>query len=315
MVTGQFADPRAGRETLRSYAERWRASQAHRPTTAKRVRLTLHTHLYPALGARPVGSIRPTEVQALVTSLSAQLTPGTVRTVVQTLRSVLRAAVADRLIAVSPAERVSLPAAGGRGLVIPTRAELRALADALPERYRAVVWAAAGLGLRPGELFGLHVSDVDFLRRQVSVSRQLNEQGQLGPPKTAASWRTIPLPDAVADRLAAHLAAAGSGDGPVFVGAAGRPVGRAAFHRQWKAARERAGAARLRLHDLRHAYASALIAAGESVKTVQTRLGHASVVVTLDTYGHLWPDSDERTRAAIEAFLAPDADSVRTGGA
>lgn len=64
--------------------------------------------------------------------------------------------------------------------------------------------------------------------------------------------------------------------------------------------------------DLRHAYASALIQAGESVKVVQARMGHASAMVTLDVCGHLWPDSDDRTRAAVDAFLAPLADSVRT---
>jgi site-specific recombinase XerD len=66
---------------------------------------------------------------------------------------------------------------------------------------------------------------------------------------------------------------------------------------------------------MRHAYASALIAAGESVKVIQSRMGHASAMVTLDVYGHLWPDSDDKTRAAIEAFLAPVADSVRTAEA
>ncbi|MDQ3095444.1 MAG: tyrosine-type recombinase/integrase, partial [Actinomycetota bacterium] len=71
----------------------------------------------------------------------------------------------------------------------------------------------------------------------------------------------------------------------------------------------------LRFHDLRHAYASALIVAGESVKVVQARLGHASAMVTLDVYGHLWPDSDDKTRAAVEAFLNPPADSVRTSDA
>jgi hypothetical protein len=76
----------------------------------------------------------------------------------------------------------------------------------------------------------------------------------------------------------------------------------------------------LRLHDLRHVYACALIAAGESVKVVQTRTGHASSAVTLDVYGHLWPDSDEKTRSAVDAYLSAaeaqdHADSLRTAPA
>ena len=74
-------------------------------------------------------------------------------------------------------------------------------------------------------------------------------------------------------------------------------------------------AARVGLHTLRHFYASALIAHGESVKVVQRRLGHSSAAVTLDTYAHLWPDSDDRTREAVEAALSAPADQVRTGGA
>ena len=66
------------------------------------------------------------------------------------------------------------------------------------------------------------------------------------------------------------------------------------------------------MHGLRHFYASLLIRHGESVKTVQARLGHASAAETLDTYSHLWPDSDDRTRAAVDSVLGRVADSVRT---
>ena len=68
-------------------------------------------------------------------------------------------------------------------------------------------------------------------------------------------------------------------------------------------------------HSLRHYYASLLIRHVESVKTVQARLGHASATETLDTYSHLWPDSDDRTREAIDSVLGPAADSLRTGEA
>ena len=69
------------------------------------------------------------------------------------------------------------------------------------------------------------------------------------------------------------------------------------------------------MHVLRHYYASLLIRHGESVKTVQARLGHASATETLDTYSHLWPDSDDRTREAVDSVLGAAADSLRTGEA
>lgn len=134
----------------------------------------------------------------------------------------------------------------------------------------------------------------------------------LGPLKTASSYRTVPLPDVVSVALAEHVKRTGRRDGFVFATSAGLPVKRNTFGRTWRSAVERVGLRGLRLHDLRHAYASALIAAGESVKVVQTRMGHASAVVTLDVYGHLFPDSDDRTRAAVDAYLGNPADSVRT---
>lgn len=315
LVTGTHVDPKAGKTTFRQYGESWRASQPHKPATAKRVRITLETHLYPEIGDRPMSGVRTSELQGLVKKLSGKLEAGTVRTVFQTLRAVFRAAVQDRVIGSSPCDRVTLPAAPHKRLTIPQRATLDAITSALPAHFGAVVYVGAGLGLRPGEIFGLQVADVDFLRRMVRVERQLDERGQLVALKTAASYRSVPLPTSVSTKLAAHLERQKRRDGLVFVGKAGRPVSRPVFHEAWKTARETAKVPALRLHDLRHAYASALIAAGESVKTVQSRLGHASAVVTLDTYGHLWPDSDEHTRGAVDAFLSGSADSLRTGEA
>ncbi len=122
--------------------------------------------------------------------------------------------------------------------------------------------------------------------------------------------RTIPLSQVVVDALAAHIAAFGTGDdGLVFCGPGGRPVNRDNITRAFRQAAADVGAPKLaRLHDLRHFYASLLIRHGESVKVVQSRLGHASAGETPDTYSHLWPDSDDLTRAAVDAVLGAPAD-------
>ncbi len=250
-------------------------------------------HLVPRLGERPLASIRPTEVQAVVKALSETLAPSTVRMTYATLRAVFRAAALDRVIGSSPCVRIALPTADHRTLVVPSAATVRSIAAALPAHWRAVPIVAAGTGLRPGELFGLEAADVDFLRRTVRVDRQLNERRQLAPLKTRASYRTVPLPQVVADELAQHLARAGRREGLIFAGHDGQPARLNTFTVAWRRAVVAAEAtAGLCLHDLRHSYASALIAAGESVKPVQVRMGHASAMVTLDVYGHLWPDSD-----------------------
>jgi integrase len=108
----------------------------------------------------------------------------------------------------------------------------------------------------------------------------------------------------VTDMLAAHLARFDPGpDGLIFTGENGRPVARNRAAEVMKAAAGKAGAPDVRFHDLRHFYASALIRKGLSVKVVQARLGHASAVETLDVYGHLWPDDEDRTRQAVDELL------------
>ena len=122
----------------------------------------------------------------------------------------------------------------------------------------------------------------------------------------------IPLPDVVLEALSQQLAAFPS-DGFVFTNARDEPIRRSVFSRVWQPAVEASGApAGTTFHDLRHHYASLLLRHGESVKVVQARLGHASAAETLDTYSHLWPDSEDRTRAAVDSVWHGLADFSRT---
>jgi integrase len=158
-----------------------------------------------------------------------------------------------------------------------------------------------------------------MLRRNVRIDRQLvglDDNGlrpRFGPPKTPASNRMIPLPQVVVDVLSAHLASYPPLEGLVFA-FKGMPLSRQRIGHVWRPVALAAGLPPgTGLHVLRHHYASLLIRHGESVKTVQGRLGHASAVETLDTYSHLWPDSDDRMREAVDAVLrGPLADSLRT---
>jgi hypothetical protein len=139
----------------------------------------------------------------------------------------------------------------------------------MPDRYKGVVVMAAGTGLRQGECFGLTVDRVDFLRRTITVDRQLillaSGPPQFGPPKTAASARTVPLPTIVGESLAAHLERwPAAFDGLIFTNERGDPLRRNRFGEIWRAAVSRAGLNGLRFHDLRHFYASLLIRHGES---------------------------------------------------
>jgi integrase len=317
VVTGQYVDPKAGQITFRDYAERWRAMQVQRPSSQAHVETMLRRHAYPALGDRYLSAIMPSDIQAWVKGL--QLAPATVGVVHGIVSTVMKAAIRDRRIVANPCDGSKLPKVQRKQVVPLATEQVAAVRDALPPQLQALVTLAAGTGMRQGECFGLTVGRVRFLERIVTVDRQLvTVQGrapELAPPKTQASNRTIPLPQVVVDALAAHLAAFPAGsDGLVFT-LSGKPITRSVFGHKWRAAVETAGLpAGTGFHALRHYYASLLIRHGESVKTVQSRLGHASAVETLDTYSHLWPDSDDRTRDAIDSVLGAKstADALRT---
>jgi integrase len=312
--TGSYIDPTAGRTTFRAYAEQWRTMQPHRPNTAARTKSQLSRHVYPVIGERPISQLRASEVQALVAGF--QMAPSSVRPVIATVKAILSAAARDRLIAHSPADRVKLPELPRRQVVPLTVEQVDALAAAMPARYRALVVVGAGTGLRQGELFGLQVADVDFLRRVLTVDRQVQPavggRAEVGPLKNRHSYRTVPLGRVVVDALAAHLAAYPAAGGWVFSDEAGQPLRRNAFAAAvWRPARIAAQLPAATMHDLRHFYASLLIRAGLSVKVVSDRLGHANAAQTLGVYAHLWPDDEDRSREAVDAALRPDVPRPR----
>ena len=235
--------------------------------------------------------------------------PATIEVVYRYLSAVFRAAVADRMLNASPCVGIKLPKIDHKRVVPLTVEQVENLAAAMPDRYRALVVLGAGTGLRQGEAFGLTVDRVNFLGRKLTVDRQLvlmpGRGPEFAPPKTDASNRVVPLPETVAEALAAHLAKWPAGeDGLLFTNDRGEPIQRPRFSEFWRPAREAVGLPKDRtFHDLRHFYASLLIRHGESVKVVQERLGHASAAETLNTYSHLWPDSEDRTRAAVDEVL------------
>lgn len=308
VANGTHVDAAGGKITFAEYAERWREIQVHRPTTRAHVETQLRRHALPTFGTRSLSSVRPSHVQAWVTGLPLQ--PSTVEVIYRYVSAVFKAAAADRLIPSSPCVGIRLPKIPRRQVAPLSTDAVQAITDAVPGRYRALVTLAAGTGLRQGECFGVEVRHIDFLRRQLRVEQQLvllpGAPPQIAPPKTAASYRTVPLPQVVVDALAAHLAAFPAGaSGLVFTSPEGFPIRRTRFSETvWRPAMKRAGLPMgTHFHDLRHYYASLLIRHGESVKVVQARLGHASAAETLDGYSHLWPDSEDRTRLAVDSVL------------
>lgn len=324
---GQWVDP-TDRTTVAEYARRWAATRPHRQTTARRVDRQIKYQLEAmTLGSKRLGSVLPSDVQAWVAEMGAAgLAPSTIKLTTRMLGSVFTAAVHDRLVSSSPVKRVALPRAEAGRVVPLSVAQVRELAAAIPPRHQAMVYAQAGLGLRIGELLALRVQDVDFLRRTARVEHQIARHSrERVEPKTPRSKRTLPLPDMVGEALAEHIAAyPPAADGSLFSTLAGRPYDHA-FYGSRVFTRAVAKVARVEgstfpadttPHDLRHHYASVLLAAGESVVAVAERLGHENATLVLTTYGHLLPDSEDRTRKAIDsAWAASPGDSAESPAA
>lgn len=320
VVTGQYVAPNAGKITLREFAEQWRSIQVVRESTAAHYETMLRRHVYPTLGDLPLSALQPSHIQAWIKGLSGKLAPSTVAVVHGIVSSCLKSAVRDRRIPHNPCEGTRLPEMLPSKVVPPTTADVVQLHNMINDRYRSLVHLIAASGLRSGEAFGLTVDRVDFLRATITVDRQAvylaKQPIRFGPPKRPASYREVPIPRDLVESLSAHITAFGLGEeGLVFSSPGGSFVRRSTFSAKiWKPAIAAAGLREgTRLHDIRHYYASLLIRHGESIKTVQKQLGHATAQETLDTYGHLWPDSDERTRGiASLALQEVPADHVRT---
>jgi integrase len=257
----------------------------------------------------------------------------TTETVYAVLRAMMQHAVDDdpQVIPSNPCIRVKLPKARKRVVEPMPATAVLALLGAIAPRYRVAVVLGAGLGLREGEAFGLTVPRVDFLRRKVHVLSQA-QRGQLAVDlKTAASTRTIPADEWVLNEISAHVQRFGTGPGEVIVtNRLGKVAQRGSFGDRWRQAvadaricgtppspaREHGQCGETctdpahclpkgtRFHDLRHFYASTLIAANVNPKVIQARLGHATITETMDTYGHLSPDAEDFGRGAIDAIFS-----------
>jgi integrase len=312
LLRGQYVDP-TDKTTVIEYTRKWAAGRAHRPTTARRVAGLIETHIAgTALGNRRLNAVVPSEVQAWASDRARVLAPTTLRNLVGLLRSVFAAAVLDRLIGRSPVVRLSLPAAHRERITPLSVAQVRDLVSAMPKRNRAMVVVQAGLGLRIGELIALRVEDIDFVAKSARVEYQFAPASKTrSAPKTRRSRRTIPLPELVANAIKAHMEEFPPGeDGTLFTTRFGAGYSHVYYGSMiFSAAVAKAGLPKgTTSHDLRHHYASVLLASGESVIAVAERLGHENANLVLSTYGHLMPDSEDRTRKAIDDAwsCAPD---------
>ncbi|QWC86563.1 site-specific integrase [Nocardioidaceae bacterium] len=320
LIAGTYVDPSAGKVTFRQFYDQWAERQLWVPST--RANADLAVNSVPFLH-KSLSAVRRSDVESWIKTGSQRWAATTIKTRFVIVRSIFRGAIAERLISIDPTAGVALPRRrkAAAAMRVPTTKEvgqLLALADGslISSRrgFRAYVALCAFAGLRKGETAAVQVGDVDFSGRCLTVARQLQRDGAtyaIRAPKYN-SERLVYLPDDLVVILQEHVSRHVSGtavDTWLFT-VGGEPLNDNAITWRWRATRTAAQLPHVRLHDLRHFYASGLIAAGCDVVTVQRALGHASATTTLNTYSHLWPTAEDRTRAAASGLLREALDQA-----
>ena len=325
-VRGRWIDPGLGKVKFREWADRWMATTVHlKHKTRYDYRSLLRRHVIPRFGDLELKSIDRLMVRTWIADLDASgLSPSRIRQARQVLSSAMKAAVEAGFIAANPASGVKVPRTRPKEKLFLTAEQVELLADAIDEQYSALVYLLAYGGLRWGEATAVRRRRLDLKRSRVEVAESLAEVAgalHFGPTKTY-DRRTVVLPSFVRDQLAQYLSRHRSDDleALIFRSPEGAPLRHSNFWRRvWVPAVRSADVPEgLRIHDLRHTCAALLIAEGAHPKVIQEHLGHSSITVTMDTYGHLFPSQMEelaiRLDRSREVALQNLAASPRPGG-
>ena len=184
-----------------------------------------------------------------------------------------------------------------------------ALLDALPVKDRPIWATALYAGLRSGELRALRWEAVDLSGNLIEVREAWDPKEGPIEPKTRRSRRRVPVPNVLRGSLLDLREASGVASGLVFGNGNGTPFQPEKLYRDADSAWHHADIRnRLRLHQARHTYASFMIAAGVNAKALSSFMGHASITVTFDLYGHLMPGSEAEGAALLDAYLDGQGD-------
>lgn len=321
-IQGTYIDPRGGTITIEEWAAIWwpLKEAGLEPDSRKSEGARLRNHIVPLLGELRIDEIDRLVVKGWVAQLLAgdpededfnrvPLAPKTIRNVHGVLYSLMQEAVDQKLIRSNPCYKTGLPKIPYKERRYLDDSEIGRLVAAMPEHWRPLVVLMLATGLRWSEAAGLRVKWVDPLGRKLRVEETRHELSGgsplvIGPPKTAHSRRTVSYPAEVAELLV-PLVSMRHRDEHVFRMPDGGELRQRKFWKQvWLRATAAAGLEGLRIHDMRHTHAAWLISDGVPLTGVQRRLGHSSISVTSDMYGHLLAVVDENIIAASAKSLA-----------
>ncbi len=306
---GLYLDPHLGKKTLETWANEWLQARRNeiKPTTLMSYQGLLRAHILPAFGRTPMARIRPLDVQRLLGSMTDRgLSRSRIRQARQLLSMILNAAADNGYIGRNPVPRERLGGKEARRDQHPlTFEQVHSVANAVPPRYKALIYVLAYGGLRWGEAAALRRSRCNLLRNRLEVREAVSEVAgglHYGTPKTHQA-RTVFIPEPVKDVLAAHLAhyVAREPQSLVFTTDDGTHIWITNFRKNvWRPALDACGIADVvTIKDLRHTCASLMHAAGRSPKEVKEQLGHSTIAMTMDTYTHLFDSGREEAAEAM----------------
>ncbi len=311
IARGTWIDPDAGRVPFADYTWTWLEHRTGlKPRTADLYASELRGHVVPSLGARALSEITPAVVRAWYSALVRSCGPTSLvpAKCYRLLHAIFETARKDGAVARNPCMIDGGGAERSPERPVATLAQVSALADAVPARFRALVLTAAFAGLRFGELAALKRSDIDRDAGLISVDETLvqRDSGALydGSTKSQAGNRSFSIPAALVPELADHLDryVAPEPDARVFVGDKGGLLRRANWAVLWDKARTEVGLPGFRLHDLRHTCNTLTAATGASTRELMHRMGHASPRAAL-RYQHATRERDEVIARALDRII------------
>jgi len=309
-------------EKLGPFLNRWLEDTARhsiRASTYRGYEVTLRLHIVPEIGHLKLARLSADDLDGLYSRLLDKgLAPKTVRLAHAVIHRALAHAQRRGAVAVNVASIADAPSAPRREFrTLSPEEAARLLKVALSDRLYALYRLALTCGLRQAEILGLRWADVDLPAAKIHVRQQAYREAgawQFTPPKTKAGRRSVDLDGACVEalrerRLAQNkerLRAQTWADlDLVFCNRVGNPIEKGnLLRRSFAPLLERAGLPHIRFHDLRHACASLLLAAGTNPKVVQERLGHASISTTMDTYSHVLPSLQADAAEKMDRLLA-----------
>jgi integrase len=299
--------------TLREAADDWlaaaragiarnRSGERYKPATIRSYEQSLRLRILPALGQERLGELTLPRLQRYVDRLAADgLAAQTIGLSVAPLRAIYSRAERLGEVSANPTRGLALPAPRAPERRIANPGQVTALLAALQPGDRPLWATAIYAGLRRGELYALRWEDVDLAGGVIHVRRGWDDvEGEI-EPKSRHGRRRVPIAAALRDYLLERKL---SSDDPLVFGGANRA--RKMAERGVRAMRA-AGLEPLSIHDCRHTYASLMIAAGVNARALSEFMGHATIAITFDLYGHLMPGAQEEAAGLLDAFLARSA--------